>query len=163
MHPQAKEFVKESIKNLWKDDYVTVIEFGSRNINGGIRNLLPLGVKYKGIDLAMGDNVDLIANTNDLRAHFPDASADVIICTEQLEHDKHPELTVGEAKRILRKGGLFIMTCAGKDRPAHDVELCGGYYRNILEAEWVEWTRDFQLPYAEISVDGRDLRFWGIK
>jgi len=163
MHPAVKEFVKETILNHWRDDYKTVMDFGSRDINGNVKNLLPPGTKYCGVDKIKGPNVNLVANTNDLKDYIQDYSVDVVICTETLEHDRNPRLTVMEAKRILKKGGLLIITCAGVGRPEHDKKLCGGYYRNISEEEMIAWTRDFEIPYAEITLDSRDLRFWGIK
>ena len=40
----------------------------------------------------------------------PDNSYDVIICTEVLEHVKYPDKVIKEFHRILRSGGMLIMT-----------------------------------------------------
>jgi len=41
---------------------------------------------------------------------LPDASADAVTCIELIEHLDHPEELMKEAKRILKPGGVFIVT-----------------------------------------------------
>jgi SAM-dependent methyltransferase len=41
---------------------------------------------------------------------FPDASFDVVVMTEVIEHLLRPELAVWEVARVLRPGGIYVMT-----------------------------------------------------
>ena len=44
------------------------------------------------------------------RLPVADSSVDVVVLTEVIEHLKRPELAVWEISRVLRRGGVFIMT-----------------------------------------------------
>jgi SAM-dependent methyltransferase len=45
---------------------------------------------------------------------LPDASFDVVVSFETIEHLKHPDLLVDEVRRVLKPGGIFI--CSTPDR-----------------------------------------------
>ena len=64
-----------------------VLEVGSRNVNGSVRDILaPLVSRYVGCDLEAGDGVDVVADATRLTDVFPPESFDVVISTEMLEH-----------------------------------------------------------------------------
>lgn len=52
--------------------------------------------------------IDIISDI--LEIPVEDNSYDVILCTEVFEHVPHPELAIKEFNRILRKGGVLILT-----------------------------------------------------
>ncbi len=60
---------------------------------------------------------------------FPDESFDVVCSFETLEHVREPSQAVGEARRVLRAGGAYVVstpraerTCLSPDNPFHEVE-----------------------------------------
>jgi SAM-dependent methyltransferase len=72
----------------------------------------------------MPSDVEITAvtgNANDMRDVFKDDMFDLVVCSATLEHDKRFWLSVGEMKRVLRPGGLLIISVPGyvKD-PEHD-------------------------------------------
>lgn len=91
------------------------LEIGSRNINGSPRCFFTGA--YIGIDMIDGPDVDLVAVSDALP--FPDASFDTVVCTEMLEHDPNPWLTLPEIARVLRPGGVVILTARGIGYPLH--------------------------------------------
>lgn len=63
--------------------------------------------KYIGIDIA-NDEADIIAD-----AKFLPISADsiaVVLCTQVIEHDPEPQKIIAEIHRILKKGGILILS-----------------------------------------------------
>lgn len=72
-----------------------------------------------------GVGVDIVGDAHHL-PQIPDASFDVILCTEVLEHLHTPEKALAEFRRILRPGGTLIITTRFIF-PLHDVP--GDYYR----------------------------------
>jgi SAM-dependent methyltransferase len=44
---------------------------------------------------------------------LPDASFDVVLCTQVLEHVRHPQKALGEIARVLKPGGYVLLTTHG--------------------------------------------------
>ena len=72
-----------------------------------------------------GVKVDIIADAHDL-SQISDASFDAVLCTEVLEHLHTPTRAIAEFRRILKPGGLLLLSTRFIF-PLHDVP--GDYYR----------------------------------
>lgn len=91
------------------------LEMGSQNVNGSVRGFF--GPDYVGIDHAEGSGVDMVASTH--AAPFPDDTFHTVISTEMLEHDPNPRRSIEEAARLLKPGGLLLLTCRGNGFSYH--------------------------------------------
>ena len=60
-----------------------------------------------------GEITAVTGNANDMRGVFDDDHFDLVLCCATLEHDKRFWLTVGEMKRVLKPGGLLIISVPG--------------------------------------------------
>ena len=66
------------------------------------------------VDMASdGEITAVTGNANDMRGVFEDDRFDLVLCSATLEHDKRFWLTVGEMKRVLKPGGLLIISVPG--------------------------------------------------
>jgi len=67
-----------------------------------------------GFDVEVGTspaaNVELHAQPVDAPLPLPDESADVVTCLAVIEHVERPDVLAMEARRILRPGGVFVVT-----------------------------------------------------
>jgi SAM-dependent methyltransferase len=152
-----------------------VLEIGSYNVNGSIRDLFSSATHYTGVDLTEGPGVDLVGYGHEL--DLPDGSFDITLSGECFEHDQHWRDTFTNMVRMTKPGGLVVFTCASRGRLEHgttrSVEASSpgtravglDYYRNLN-------TDDFQaLPLASMFSKYRfwyqpthfDLYFAGIK
>jgi SAM-dependent methyltransferase len=52
-------------------------------------------------------------NANDMRGVFRSNWFDLVVCSATLEHDKRFWLSVGEMQRVLRPGGLLVISVPG--------------------------------------------------
>lgn len=52
-------------------------------------------------------HADITKNNHEI---IPDNTFDVIVCTEVLEHTNNPFLAASEMKRILKKGGIILLS-----------------------------------------------------
>lgn len=131
-----------------------VLEVGSRNVNGTVRELFPQA-KYVGIDLLPGDGVDFVC---DIR-HFWRWGFDCIICCEVLEHCSNPFAVIEACRVRLAHGGWLIVTCAGPDRLPHGVD--GGdpgdeHYQGISGEQMQDMIRNFCPGRGVVKGNGRD-------
>lgn len=161
MHPEAYEWVRRHAVPA-----ATVLDLGGRDINGNCRPLFP-DAAYTVLDIAAGDNVDIVA---DAATWTPDGEYQVVVCTEVFEHTEVWPDIIATAYKACAPGGVFILTMAGPGRPAHSA-VDGGwqlhpgeYYRNVhpdrlrreLEhAGWVDVIVDQQHSPADVRAVAR--------
>src|SRR5664279_5161975 len=175
-HYQQLKFVSELSIGL--PDYFSnkkVLEVGSWDVNGSIRSMFK-ECEYLGIDVAEGPGVDLVCKGEDIQ--LPDHTFDVVMSCECFEHNLAWEETFRNMIRMLKLGGLCVVTCATLGRSEHgtkrtnpDASLTAlnnypDYYRNLKPSDF---KRDFDLPNIfeghcfQLNPYGKDLYFLGIK
>lgn len=154
MHREAREFVADVARPL--PEGRIVLDIGSLDVNGGVRNLFRRPARYVGIDRLKGRGVDVVADAAEYDGEF---AFDVAISTEAMEHAPRPQDIVSCAWRALKPGGLFIVTCAGPGREPHNCDgtrpLRDEHYANISP----EAMRDLLAAWDEVNVTGRIDRF----
>lgn len=148
MHPAAYEFVKHALAGIDLAG-VAVVEFGSYDVNNtaqglSVRALCAEAAAYVGVDARPGPGVDVVSRAQDYR---PKPRADLVICTEVLEHDPDPPGVIAAARRALKPGGVLILTAAGEGRMPHGCD--GGPvgdepYANITRADLEAWLDGWQ-------------------
>jgi SAM-dependent methyltransferase len=89
-----------------------IFEFGSYQVEGqvdyaNLRALFP-GKDYVGCDMRPGPGVDRVEDVSAIT--LPDASAGTILCIETFEHVFEVRRAFDEVFRILKPGGLFVIT-----------------------------------------------------
>jgi SAM-dependent methyltransferase len=70
------------------------------------------GARVIGVDIEPGDGVDVVASPEG-RTFLPDACADLVVSFQVLEHVRLPERFLAECRRILRPGGILLLTTHG--------------------------------------------------
>lgn len=134
MHASVREFVAKQIVELSVDaPNVDVIEVGSYDENGTVRNLFEGARSYTGIDMREGPGVDIAVDVMMLHSG-PWTSwhrrADVILCLEMLEHCLNPWIALVNMAGMLRTGGSLLLTTRGFETGAFPVHLFpDDYYR----------------------------------
>lgn len=96
-----------------------IIDYAQKYISGKTLDLGAGSAKYRDIirpktseyitfDMVPGKNIDVVGNVLDLP--FSDKSFDTVISTQVLEHVEKPWMMVKEIYRILKTGGICILT-----------------------------------------------------
>src|SRR5260370_40291354 len=103
MHDTAYE-----IGGLFFRSYVSagdfILDIGSMDINGSLRDFLPEGSCYLGVDLSIGNGVNVVVKSN-FQLPFAEEVFDIVVSTSCFEHDPMFWLTFLELCRVLKKGG----------------------------------------------------------
>ncbi len=178
-HEQQRDFFRK-VKQLHPKYFtdVKVLDVGSLDINGNNRHVFEHPYSYTGVDLNMGNNVDVVSP-----GHLYDCGYqfDVVISSECFEHDMYYARTLQNMIRLLKSNGLLIFTCASTGRPEHGTlrsnpgdapfllgmsEKWANYYKNLTEddirsvVDINNTFTSFEFSYEPTSCD---LYFWGIK
>ncbi len=85
-----------------------LVEIGSQDVNGSIRQVAPEVAKYIGVDFAEGKGVDVILD-DPYTLPFDDNSIDVCVSSSVFEHSEMFWLLFLEILRILKPDGLFYL------------------------------------------------------
>lgn len=153
-----------------------VLEVGSYDVNGSVRNLFHTASEYVGVDLDAGPGVDVVAYGHEV--DHEDGAYDVALSGECFEHDQHWTATFENMMRMTRPGGLVAFTCASRGRPEHgttrsDAVLSPGtqaqgldHYRNLTAEDFEgclplnSWFSEFRFWYMPLAFD---LYFAGVR
>ena len=141
-----------------------VVEFGSLDVNGTVRDLLG-DAEYIGVDMRAGPNVTIVA---DAATYDPPWRPGLVLCLNMLEHTPASEAIVANAHKMLAPSGVFIVSVPDKTFPIHSADGGmlheGEYYKAFtLEGLWqllwafdnTVFTANGQLIYG-VGVRGND-------
>lgn len=104
-----------------------VLEIGSQDINGTVRQYFEDATEYIGTDMQDGVNVDMVINNHDILARFGSDTFDTVIACEVLEHDRRFWKTAASLQAVLKPGGYLIITTPTFMFPIH--RFPKDYYR----------------------------------
>lgn len=172
-HYQQQEFVKSFSEFFVKNKRMKILELGSYNYNGTIRDLFS-NCKYTGVDVTHGPNVDIVYNGKDL--NFNQNEFDISISCECFEHNPFWEKNFIDLINFTKPDGFVLITCATLGRPEHgtlrtDLKSSPGsmlqwnFYKNLTNKDFEKFSlknyfSDYGIWENKIS---RDLYFLGIK
>jgi len=175
-HYQQLKFIELS-RSQFPDFFhgKNVIEIGSWDANGSVRGFFSK-CRYVGVDIAEGKGVDLVHSGQDV--NFPDHEFDVAISCECFEHNAYWKETFLNMCRMLKPGGLCLISCATLGRREHGTSrttpgdsltskvVLSDYYLNLTEKDFrtkinldsiFQNYQFFENPYS------KDLYFVGFK
>ena len=145
---------------------ITAVDFGSLEVNASLRTMF-VRCKYTGVDICPGKNVDVVS-----RAHeYICDPIDTAVSGSMLEHDEYWMESLRHMYRLLKEGGLLVVSAAGPAWPPHGVRSCPGeggqlwgtdpdYYETIDRKKFQCFLDSLSDPPKEYQIqiqsDGRD-------
>lgn len=85
-----------------------IADIGARDVNGSLKSVLGAGHLYTGFDIEPGAGVDVVM-PNPEWINAPDASFDIVVSANCLEHARRPWVLVKEMARIVCSGGVVLL------------------------------------------------------
>lgn len=129
MAPDEREAIQVLVDHFGSvQRYDAILEVGSMDVNGTVRDLFDMYDGYLGIDQrndvrGLGaNNVDVILSAHDMEQVFSDACFDWVLCNSVLEHDKKFWLSIREMRRVLKPGGVLIIGTPTLGYPHHGMD-----------------------------------------
>lgn len=178
-HPEQMQFMRLCRQHLIRPSDRKFIEIGSYDVNqaeGGLRALFGPAEEYVGVDLTEGPNVDLVASGHEV--DFADETFDVALSCECFEHNPEWLPTFRNMYRMVKPGGVMIITVATAARLEHGTTRTNpksspgtsainwNYYRNLDKKDFTEnldLDAMFDAHEFYYTWSSHDLYFWGIK
>jgi len=167
-----KEFKEFYINNEFNKD-INILEIGSLDVNGNMRNLFNFCRNYTGIDLERGPNVDLVINGTDIDKL--EKNFDIIISCECFEHAKEWKVIFDKMCQISKPNSFIIISVASTGRVEHGTERSGNwqspgnkddYYLNLTKNDFIknfDLKKIFSNYFFYYNINSFDLYFVGIK
>jgi len=94
-----------------------VLDVGSQDITGCVSDLFECE-DYVGLDMVAGRNVNVVADAHSIP--YANDYFDAACCLEMLEHDSNFFQTMAEMYRVLKPGGILLLTARAIGYEQHD-------------------------------------------
>jgi SAM-dependent methyltransferase len=108
---------------LDSEEKISVLEIGSANVNGGLRDQALPNMNWVGVDLEFGPGVDYIVKVGQ-SLPFPNDSFDLVVASSVFEHDIQFWNTYLEMARVLKHDGFLLLIAPSQ----------GNFHRYPLDA-----------------------------
>src|ERR1019366_8727073 len=143
----------------------SVLDVGSATYDGQktLRDLVPSGWRYTGLDIVAGRNVDIVPAHPYLWPELDDASFDLSVPSQTFEHNPLFWVTLSEMARVTKPGGHIFVMAPGRGH-VHRFPLdCWRFFPDawaalasyvgleLVEAHFEEPRFDLVVPGAEWS------------
>ena len=139
MHDSAYEHGRLFFELYRSNGLGTVVDLGSQDVNGSLRDHCPTAAKYIGLDLVAAKGVDVVVGPGEALPIATD-SIDAAVTTSAFEHDICFWETFLELIRIVRPGGLIYIN-APSNHAFHRYALdCWRFYPDA-GAALMQWAK----------------------
>lgn len=118
MSESTRQWIKK-IREQYKFNAGNVLDIGSLNVNGSVREFFSDAYGYLGIDFRDGKDVDMVMNAHEMIDVFDQGQFDTVICLDMLEHDDKFWLTLEGINHVLKEGGYLLIVQPTFNFPLH--------------------------------------------
>lgn len=108
MHTSAAFLATRFFQTYVKPEHKSILDVGSYNVNGTLRDYAPAHMNYLGIDREQGPGVDIVLE-DAYQYPFNDNTFDFVVSSSCFEHDDFFWLTFLECSRVVNPGGFIYI------------------------------------------------------
>jgi SAM-dependent methyltransferase len=140
MHSTAKSNAELFFQTyVFRPEQTKILEIGSRDVNGALREVAPKTLDYVGVDIDEGSGVDIVL-ADPYSFPFDSETFDVVVTSSCFEHTELFWVTYLEALRVVKPHGLLYIN-APSNGPFHQFPVdCWRFYPDAGRA-LTNWAR----------------------
>jgi len=160
MHNTAYELGRLFFENFIGNKKCQVLELGSLNINGSLRDFATPATEYMGVDLVPGKSVDRVIS-DPYKLGFPEGSFDAVVSSSCFEHDKFFWLSFLEICRVIKENGVVYIN-APSNGPYHTYPIdCWRFYPDaaLALAQWAGYNGVKMTLIESFIVQGKNVHW----
>jgi SAM-dependent methyltransferase len=160
MHKSAYDIGGKFLDRYWNKNMQNILELGSLDVNGTLRDFQPENSNWIGVDLEPGKGVDMVVERV-TRLPFEDKFFDLVVATSIFEHDPMFWMTFEEMLRVTKDGG-FIYVRAPSNGWVHRYPMDAYRFYPDAGVALEEWGRRSRgnLRLEESFISERDGDMW---
>jgi hypothetical protein len=139
-----------------------IVDVGSQDINGSYRQLFS-GPRwsYTGLDMASGNNVDIVLRTPYIWTEVASGSADVVVSGQAFEHIQYFWITMLEVARVLKAGGICcILAPSSGPEHRHPVDCWRFYPDGMVSLAQFAQMETIEAVTQWHDLDDADSNLW---
>ena len=172
-HTQQQDFCKLVEKSFFREKKILILEIGSYNVNGTIRDIF-VNQRHIGVDVKKGPCVDIVYDglNLDIQDKF-----DLSISCECFEHNPYYLENFKTMIELTKDNGVVVFTCASIFRKEHGTTRTTSadspgsmekwdYYKNLFKKDFekkINMNKIFYKYQFYYNFFSDDLYFIGIK
>jgi len=157
MHPTSFQKMKNFVdKYLDVNKKLRILDVGSYSKNGTYKELFSKpNWRYQGCDITAGPNVDIVM-PDPYKIPAKDATYDVVISGQTLEHTEFFWVLMKEIARVLKSGCLICIIVPSKGHLHRYPVDCWRFYLDGMEAiiKWIDFIK--LETYIDVESDWGD-------
>lgn len=176
-HPEQRRFIELVSRYFFKNARpMRILEVGSYDLNGTVRDFFRDAKTYVGVDLIAGPGVDRVISGHEI--DLGSDTLDLAMSCESLQHNPYWFETFQNMTRLTRPGGLVVFTCGSRGRVEMGTRRCAtdmspgtgprgwDHYMNLQSADFerrmsfADYFSVFRFYYIATHAD---LYFFGVK
>ncbi len=130
-----------------------VIEFGSYNINGSVKDYFDSPTEYVGVDWRDGPGVDLISFAHEV---VYDNKFDVVISASMLEHDPYWDKSISNMLEGLSHDGILFLSWGAARNAEHEHDTaCDGMFHALPAGKVLKLLGDKEIYVHEFIYEAQ--------
>jgi SAM-dependent methyltransferase len=160
MHDTAFALGRAFFAIYLADRAAEILEIGSRNVNGGLRQAAPADARFTGVDVQAGPGVDVVLG-DAYALPFAADSYDAVVSSSCLEHVAMFWLVFLEMARVTRPGG-YIYANAPSNGEYHRFPIDSWRFYPDAGLSLAAWARrqGHRIELAESFIARRGVGGW---
>jgi glycosyltransferase involved in cell wall biosynthesis len=160
MHDTARDIGQRFFETYVELPLAKILEIGSYNVNGTLRDCAPPSAIYVGVDLSPGPGVDIVLEDPHLLP-FADEHFDAVVSSSCFEHDPMFWVTFMQVVRVTKTGG-FIYINAPSNGSYHTVPFDNWRFYPDAALSLVKWASQngHQVELLESFIAKRQRDVW---